>query len=402
LSLIPLVVVLEVADGMIEGITRRYLEVGTYHFQVSLAGEASMDSYRALAEKLRSRAGIVQVILERQGMGLLFTERERGAVTIRGVEPSLYREDENFRKFFKILDGSFDLGSPRAILVGREIAGKLGLQVGDPVKLLSMVSTSLGRSLPRVSSFEVAGIFTTGYQELDKLWTYIPIGTSERVLPGRGSRTFLGIKVKDPFHRIEGQLLALQADLPEGARVSSWYDLERANYKSFQTTRALLVFVMALIVAVATINISSSLIMVVIEKNEEIGILKAMGAAPRDISRIFLIAGLCVGAAGVVLGLSLGLAVAVNINSILSGVEVLVNWLVFALRSLAAPFAAVKSSAPVRIFNTEFYLEEIPIRIRIIELFTVATASLLLTGLAAFFPARAAARIKPLEVLRKI
>ncbi len=402
LSLIPLVVVLEVADGMIEGITRRYLEVGTYHLQVSLAGDADLESYELLAERLRGAAGVTRIITERQGMGLLYTDAARGAVTVRAVPPSLYREDEDFRRYFQMLEGSFDLESPQAMLVGREIARKFGLSVGDPVKLLSMVSTSVGRSLPRVSSFKVTGIFTTGYQELDKLWTYIPLATAQRVMPGSGSSMFLGLKVRDPFQRIDAQLRALEADLPEEAMAASWYDLERANYKSFQTTRALLVFVMALIVAVATINISSSLIMVVIEKTEEIGILKAMGAGPRDVTRTFVFTGLCVGLVGVVLGLSLGLAVAVNINSILAGAELLVNWLVFAARRLISPIVALQGSSPVRLFNAEFYLEEIPIRVKVAELFSVASASLLLSALASFFPARAAARIKPLEVLRKI
>jgi lipoprotein-releasing system permease protein len=402
LSLIPLVVVLEVADGMIEGITRRYLEVGTYHLQVSLAGDASLESYETLAEQLRNKTGITRVITERQGMGLLYTDSQRGAVTVRAVPPSLYREDEDFRKFFQILSGSFDLDSPQAILVGREIARKLGVRVGEQVKLLSMVSTSVGRSLPRLSSFTVTGVFTTGYQDLDKLWTYIPLSTAERVLPGGSSSIFLGVKVTDPFQRIDGQLRALEADLPEEAQVLSWYDLERANYKSFQTTRALLIFVMALIVAVATINISSSLIMVVIERTEEIGILKAMGADPQEITRTFVFTGLCVGLVGVALGLSLGLTVAVNINSILAGAELLVNWLVFALRRLISPIVEVQSSAPVRVFNAEFYLEEIPIRVKFGELFFVAAASLFLSALASFFPARAAGRIKPLEVLRKI
>jgi lipoprotein-releasing system permease protein len=210
------------------------------------------------------------------------------------------------------------------------------------------------------------------------------------------------VKVTDPFQRIDGQLRALEADLPEEAQVLSWYDLERANYKSFQTTRALLIFVMALIVAVATINISSSLIMVVIERTEEIGILKAMGADPQEITRTFVFTGLCVGLVGVALGLSLGLTVAVNINSILAGAELLVNWLVFAVRRLISPIVEVQSSAPVRVFNAEFYLEEIPIRVKFGELFFVAAASLFLSALASFFPARAAGRIKPLEVLRKI
>jgi lipoprotein-releasing system permease protein len=159
---------------------------------------------------------------------------------------------------------------------------------------------------------------------------------------------------------------------------------------------------MALIVAVATINISSTLIMVVIERTEEIGILKAMGTRPNEITRSFVFAGLLIGMAGVVLGLGLGLAVAVNINALLAGVESLVNQLVFGFRRLISPIVTLPGSARVQVFNAEFYLEEIPIRIKVVELFSVAAASLLLSSVAAFFPARAAARIRPLEVLRKI
>jgi lipoprotein-releasing system permease protein len=402
LSLIPLVVVLKVADGMIEGITRRYLEVGTYHLQVHLAGDENLDSYEALAEQMRQKAGVTQVIVERQGMGLLYTEAGRSAVTVRAVPPSLYEKDQGFRRYFRILEGSFDLQSPDAMLVGREIALKLELRIGQQVKLLSVVSTRGLRSLPRVSTFTVKGIFTTGYQELDKLWIYIPLRTGIRVIPSAGSSFFLGVKLSDPFDGIGRQVRILEEDLPPEARISSWFELERANYKSFQTTKALLIFVMALIVAVATINISSALIMVVIEKTEEIGILKAMGARPQDIVFGFLLTGVCVGVAGILLGLGVGLVVAVNINSVLSGVELLVNHLVTGFQWLVSPIRELHSTGPVRVFNTDFYLEEIPIRIKMGELAVVAACSLLLSALAAFFPARAAARIKPLEVLRKI
>ena len=398
LSLIPLVVVMKVADGMIEGITRRYLEVGTYHLQIHLAGDGNLDSYKALAEQMRQKAGVTQ----RQGMGLLYTEAARGAVTVRAVPPSLYEEDRDFRKYFRIIEGSFDLQTPDAMLIGREIALKLKLRVGEQVKLQSVVSTRGRRSLPRVSTFTVEGIFTTGYQELDKLWIYIPLHTGTRVLPSDGSSLFLGVKLYDPFDRIDQQVRSLEEDLPGEAQLASWFDLERANYKSFQTTKALLIFVMALIVAVATINISSALIMVVIEKTEEIGILKAMGARPKDITLGFLLTGVCVGAVGILLGLGVGLAVAVNINSVLAAAELLVNYVVSGFRWLVSPILELQSTGPVRVFNTDFYLEEIPIRIRMDELAAVAAASLLLSALAAFFPARAAARIKPLEVLRKI
>ncbi len=401
LSLIPLVVVLEVADGMIEGITRRYLEVGTYHLQVSLAAGASQERFPILADRLRGREGVKQVIIERQGMGMLYTSGGRTAVTVRAVPPTLYDADAGFRRYFSLTQGSFDLAEADTVVLGREVARKLGVALGDRVKLLTGVSVA-GRSLPRITTLRVTGIFSTGYQELDKLWIYMPLQTGIRVLPENSSTQFLGIKIQDPFTAIAQQARRLQADLPAEARVYSWFELEKANYKSFQTTRVLLLFIMALIVVVATINISSALVMIVLEKTAEIGILKAIGAHPRDVSLAFLFTGLLTGVGGVLLGLGLGLVLAVNINGTLRGLEILVNLIVGGFRALAAPLGWVRSGEAVRVFNAEFYLEEIPIRIEAVELSVVAALALLLSTLAAFFPARSAARIKPLDVLRKI
>ena len=85
LSLIPLVVVQEVADGMIEGITRRYLEVGTYPLQIYLSGDGGLESYEELSQRIRDRPEVTRVIVERQGMGLLYTPSRRGAVTVRAT-----------------------------------------------------------------------------------------------------------------------------------------------------------------------------------------------------------------------------------------------------------------------------------------------------------------------------
>ncbi|MBN1836209.1 MAG: ABC transporter permease [Spirochaetales bacterium] len=403
LSLIPLLVVLEVADGMIEGITRRYLEVGTYHAQVILPEAESAEGLVGLAETLRLLPEVTQVIPEQQGIGLLYTPEERTAVTIRAVPAELYRQDEDFRRYFQLSAGSFDLDSPGAILLGREVAGRLGAGVGDPVKLLTLASSSSGRRIPRVVTLSVQGVFHTGYQELDKLWVYVPAVTGERLLSASSGRRFIGLKVKDPFDRLERQLQEISRVLPAHARLYSWYSLERANYQSFQTTKTLLVFIMALIVVVATVNISSALVMVVIEKNQEIAILKSMGMPPGKVSGSFVVTGLATGLCGAAIGLALGLLISLNINSVIHGIEGALN-LAYRLGRLALEPLLGGEQPPValKFFDTQFYLEEIPIRVRLGELFAVAAATVGLSALAAYLPARSAARVRPLEVLRKI
>ncbi len=399
LSLIPLIVVLEVADGMIEGITRRYLELGTYHLQITLPREYSMKEYQFFAEEVEKIGSVQHVIIERQGMGLLYSETARSGVTIRAVPDSLYEDDENFRKYVSLVSGSFNLKQSESIILGNGVAELLGAGVGDKVKLLTTISSARTkkRYIPKISHFTVTGIFSSGYQELDKLWIYIPLNTGERILSLSNSSQFMGIKLLDPFDNLDKQIALLQSFIPAEAGINTWYQLEKANYKSFQTTKALLLFIMALIVMVASINISSSLIMVVMEKTREIGILKAMGAAPRNIRLSFLFTGCFTGLAGTLIGLALGLLIAVNINELIIGIEYLVNHVV----NLVEFMFRLEAVHPVEIFNTAFYLEEIPIRIGLRELFAVSVLTLLLSASASYFPARSAGGIKPLEIFRK-
>jgi lipoprotein-releasing system permease protein len=183
--------------------------------------------------------------------------------------------------------------------------------------------------------------------------------------------------------------------------VYGWYQLEKASYKSFQTTRALLLFIMALIVVVAAVNVSSSLVMVVLEKTREIAMLKAMGAGPRELGLAFTITALATGLAGTALGLAMGAAVALNINALLAGLERLLNFAGRAAFVLLSPLFALRRPPAFRLFNAEFYLDQIPISLSLRELAVIASATVLLAVLAAWLPARRAGQIRPLEVLRR-
>ncbi len=408
LSLIPLIVVLEVSDGMIEGITRRYLELGTYHLQVHPAPGTDSAEVEAAAARLREAPGVRGVFRERQGMGLLYapgggrSSVARTGVTLRAVPADLYSADAEFRRYFTLTAGSFDLGRADAILLGREVARLLEVGVGDTVKILTTRPGLRYGFIPRLSTATVTGVFTTGYQELDKLWGYIPLATGLVILAPESSQDFLGIKLLEPFANLPRQVARLETLLPPTARVHTWYELEMSNYRSFQTTRALLLFIMAMIVAVAAVNISSSLIMVVLERRIEIGVLKSMGASPPAVSTALLFAGFLAGLIGALIGISLGLFLAVNINEVIHGAEALLNLLVGAGVALLRPLVRLQAPAePIRIFQAAFYLERIPIRIRLPEVLLSAGLTVLLATLAAWLPARGAGRIRPLEVIRR-
>ncbi|MCL1817654.1 MAG: FtsX-like permease family protein [Spirochaetaceae bacterium] len=395
LSLIPLIVVMEVSDGMIEGITARYLELGTYHLQAIAGRDAELrDDIAARAAEI---PGVSLAVRERQGVALAYSRLGRGGVTLRAMPPGIWQEDAGLREYMEIRSGEFDLSTQDSAVVGAEIAARLGLAVGDELKVLTTRSLAAESLLPRVSTFTVRGIVSTGYQEMDKLWIYIPLERGDRIMSRETSRQIIGIKVEKPFASLAGVLRELRAGLPEAFRIFTWNELEYAQYVSFATTRYLLVFIMALIICVAAVNIFSSLVMIQIEKREEIAILKSLGMPGAGISGVFIILGLVVGCVGTFLGVAAGLAISVSINEIIAAVEMLVNgaW------DFARRLFFLESAERIRIFNPDFYLERIPITINLKELALAAGFSLFVALLAAWLPSRSAGKIRPLDVLRK-
>ena len=169
-------------------------------------------------------------------------------------------------------------------------------------------------------------------------------------------------------------------------------------YASFNTSRNLILLIMGLIVLVATLNISATLSMLVLENQEQIAILKATGGSPAQVRLIFISAGLMTGLAGVVPGLALGLLLAVNVNRLIALMENGIN-LGMILLDRISPFLSVPSG--VELFDSSFYLDTIPIDLDPLALWATALFTLLTAVLSALVPASRAARLRPLEILQK-
>ncbi|MFW6289209.1 MAG: ABC transporter permease [Spirochaetota bacterium] len=414
LSLIPLIVVLQVADGMISGITARFIEAGSYHLQAVVRGEPDDRQLDAVVERLEALEGVRLATRERQGLGLAAAGERRTAVTIRSVDPDLWERDPSLRQYIEFTSGAWELG-PGAILIGEYIARELGVAVGDELRILTARMLSGGRVLPRTRTFTVGGVLTSGYADLDRLWVFLPYEAGARLLPQETSRTLVGVKIDDPLALPNPLFRAPSREAAEFAdatvdevrsilgieyRVMTWFENDRAKYMSFQTTKDLLVFIMVLIVVVAAVNISSTLVMLVIEKQEEIAVLKSFGASPGGIVRAFVIAGLVLGAMGTALGVAIGLLIAVNINGVLSAIEWLMNAGVWVIDAAIGLVSAI-NLPPFELLSGDYYLQSIPITIRFQDVLLVTCLTLLLATVAAWFPARRAGRVRPLEVLRR-
>jgi len=249
-----------------------------------------------------------------------------------------------------------------------------------------------------VSVFRVRGIVSAGYRELDELWAFVTLKAGARILDPLVSRCMVGVKVAEPYGELESAREALSSALSSDWSSATWPEVERNVFKSFSTTRALLVLVMALAVAVAAINVGSAVVMLALERRREIAVLKSSGASPLFIASVLVLSGLGTGGIGTLLGLGLGSLAAWRVNDLIAGAEYAVN---LAARLWSAISAAQSAPAAIRLLDPAYYLEKIPVRIDPAELALVGALSLALCLFAALIPALRASRQSPLEIFRK-
>lgn len=384
LSLVPLVLVTVVADGMIQGITARYLETYTYHLQLLPLGGAGPDAQASAREAAAALTGFQGLWWERQGFGIAFSDSGRLGVTLRGWEPS-FLEDPGLRRYLNLSEGALDLSDPQGLLLGRQASRVLGLKTGDSLRLLTARSAPGRGYVPRVSTFRVMGIVSTGYDDLDKIWAVLPLETADRLLPQAEYPLIGGMKIEEPFTQAEEASARLQDALPPGWRVYTWYELAQGQYRNYAATRALLLFLMGLIVVVASFNLSSALVMTVWEHQRDIALWKSLGWSRGGVERVFLWLGGLTGAAGAAAGLSLGVLLAWGLNPVIRGMEAL---------------SRLWAASPL--LEPSYYLEEIPVQLDPGLLGIFAFGALALSLLMSWWPSRRASGLRPLSVLRKV
>ncbi|GAB1481204.1 hypothetical protein MASR2M78_00190 [Treponema sp.] len=300
LSLVPIVVTLVVADGMIQGITERYLELGIGHVQI-YPRKAGIE-IASIAPVISNMEGVRGAWSEKQGLGILVGKKGKTGASIRAITPG-FLQDEGTARYLRLISGEMNLQGEKDVLLGEELAHKAGVELGDTVRLMTVRSAN-GKTVPRISTFRVSGIVSSGYRELDALWFLVRYDVGTELL---ASRSFLSVKLDNPYKKVEDQALAFQDKLGIGYAVYTWKELQHAQFSSYASTRQLLLFIMALVVIVAAINVSSATSMLVVERRRDIAILKSFGVNAQKTSSIFVFGALLSGLVGSLLGLTIGL-----------------------------------------------------------------------------------------------
>jgi lipoprotein-releasing system permease protein len=338
---------------------------------------------------LENLPGLRGAWLERQGLGVLVGKKGKTGATIRATESSFW-EDPASGRFLQTISGSSKLEGPQDVVLGEALAESLGAAVGDTLRIMTLRIAPDGRSVPRLFPFTIKGIVSSGYRELDSLWCIVGYDAGKRILSPELSSSYLMVKIGDPYRGVDDAAMEIYRTLGSGYGIYTWQELQRSQYSSYESTRQLLLFIMALIVIVAAVNVSSATSMLAIERQKDIAFLKAFGASPRGIRRIFIWGAFLTGLAGGIAGIALGLGIGSAVNPLIHGLEKALGF-----------FSGLFNGGEVKILDPGYYLENIPLVIDWGAVLAIGVGTILASMLASWLPARRAGSIPPIELLRK-
>lgn len=415
LSIIPMVVVLSITNGMIDGMTQRLIGLSTNHIKAYVASDIpeteTLFGFKAYANSFLKRKSIRKSYPEINISALATGKKYRSGIQIRAVDSDIFERNEYFKEYFKFTEGEADsftndaldyadkkLTVPPAI-VGQKAAQILELHPGDNFRIITTKNLN-GKITPKLSTFKVSSIVSSGYQELDALWVFIPLDAAYSKLSLDNAEYNILLESEDAF---SSNLPILQKDLQtqEGliANFYRWDELHRAEFSNFSSTKVMLILIMMLIILVATVNISSAIIMMVMERKKEIAIMKSLGAKPKGISFSFILCGVSCGLGGLITGLPIGLLISVNANSIILFIEKIVNIFVKYVKFLQG--IPLEQITLIKLMDPAYYLQEIPVNIPFGQLLTICFGTLLLSFVVSVIPSKKAGKEKPLDILRK-
>ena len=266
-----------------------------------------------------------------------------------------------------------DVPNIPGIVLGRELARNLRVNEGDVIYLISPggILSPIGH-LPMTKQFMVTGFFESGMYEYDQTFAYINIKDAQKILRMGDAVTGLDIRVTDIYEaRKVAQRIVAKLGLPYWAQ--DWMQMNRNLFKALKLERRVMFIILVLIILVAAFNIASSLIMMVMGKTRDIAILKAMGATERSIRKIFVFNGMVIGSLGTILGLCLGLAVC----------EVLKRYDIHELTG-----------------DIYYFTTTLPVKLEFTDVVSIIAAALLICFFATLYPARQAAKLRPVEAIR--
>ena len=378
LGVAALIVVLSVMNGFRKDVTGRMLSVISHVEVFSPDGAALPDPQRTLSE-VRANPEVVGAAPFIGAQGLLARGETMQGAIVRGIDPALEPNVTDIAAQLKdsalarLVPGQF------GILLGADLARKLGVVQGDQVTLIAPSGqvTPAG-VVPRLKQMTVVGTFSSGHYEYDSALAMLHMDDAARIFRLEGP-TGIRLKLRD-LHQARQVTDQLAGSLSGHLLLLDWTRQNRTWFAAVQLEKRMMFIILTLIVAVAAFNLVSTLVMTVTDKRADIAILRTLGASPKSIMGIFVVQGAMVGVIGTLAGLLLGLSIAFNIDVIVPAIE----------RLLSASFLP----------KDIYLISKMPSEPQSSDITPIALISLVLSFLATLYPSWRASRVNPAEALR--
>jgi lipoprotein-releasing system permease protein len=362
-----LVVGLAVSEGQREDIRDRLLGAQAH---LTITGEPEgISDFRELTRQIEGVEGVVGAAPHSEGY-MVINSSQFSLVLVKGIFPELETHVSQLPENIK--SGQITDLTGNSIIVGKELADKLGLGLGDEVFIMSPETTA-GLAGPEhiELAFRVVAIYSIGLYEYDSHLVYVPFDKAAKLVGAGPVATSIEVKVRDIDRSTEvGE--AILEHIGERYDFADWKDTHRTIFQALKLERLGMAIAISLIVFVAALNIVAMLTMMVLEKARNIAMLMAMGATLAQIRRIFMLQGVIIGVIGTAIGLVLG----------------------HAISYFADKYELIKLSAEV------YSISHLPFHAVLGDSLLIAAGAVLISFLATLYPSAAAARVDPVEALR--
>lgn len=353
-----LIVVLAVMNGFDNDLREKI--VGT-NSHIVIEKEGGIEDYDSLVNRVNGLPHVISSAPFVNGQALIRHKDQVIGVIFRGIDPEKEKKVTNIEKYLQ--EGAFSLERD-TVLIGKELAWRLSLKPGDTISLISAATT-----IPKF--FRVAGVFNSGMFDYDMNLVFTNMEGAQDFYGIDNLAGGIGVKI-DNVYRADSVKNEIQEEIGFDYWVRSWTDLNKNLFSALKLEKVTMFVILALIVLVACFNIAGTLIMVVMEKTKDIGILKSIGAANSGIRNIFMLNGFLVGVLGTVLGAAGG----------------------FFLCHLLKTYQFIKLPRDI------YYIDRLPVNLRIVDSLAVVIVAITISLVSTLYPAWKAARMEPVDALR--
>jgi lipoprotein-releasing system permease protein len=387
LGVMALIVVIAVMSGFGKDLRDKILGTNS-HVVVTNISRTGMDDYEAIIKKINQTEGVNAAAPFILNQVMLTYGSKSTGVVVRGVDPKREAGVSDLEK--NLVQGSLEMledpetitGKPRrdGIILGKELAHRLGLQGDDAVSMISPASrvTPMGL-IPKIKLFRVVGLFESGMFEYDSNLAFISMHAAQKFFSMKGKVSGIEIQVEN-IEKADQVAKAIQNNLGFPYYARDWMRMNKNLFSALRLEKVVMFIILILIILVAAFNIVSTLFMVVMEKSKEIAILKSMGASRSSIMKIFSFQGLIIGITGTAIGCVGGFTIVPNLNEIVGFIET-----VFGITAFPSDV---------------YYLDKLPSEIEYLDSFLIVIFSIVICFLASLYPAWRASRMDPVEGLR--